>query len=185
MSDTAYKIRRGELQTYFDRTAADKWVALTSNSPVSRIRATVRAGREEMRNTLLSWLPQDLTGARILDAGCGTGMLAIAAAQRGAEVVAVDLSPALISVAVERTPPDLGGGSVQYRSGDMSATSLGGFDFVVAMDSFIHYPLDDIIGLLETYAPRVASSLLFTFAPKTPLLAAMHMTGKLFPRNDR
>ncbi|MCL4160303.1 UNVERIFIED_CONTAM: hypothetical protein GTU68_023064, partial [Idotea baltica] len=138
MSDTAYKTKRGELETYFGRTAADKWVALTSNSPVSRIRATVRAGREEMRNTLLHWLPQDLTGARILDAGCGTGMLAIAAAQRGSDVVAVDLSPALISEAVDRTPPDMKG-SVQYSSGDMSADALGSFDYVVAMDSFIHY----------------------------------------------
>lgn len=184
MSDTAYKTKRGELETYFGRTAADKWVALTSNSPVSRIRATVRAGREEMRNTLLHWLPQDLTGARILDAGCGTGMLAIAAAQRGADVVAVDLSPALISEAVDRTPPDMKG-SVQYSSGDMSADALGSFDYVVAMDSFIHYPLNNMMGLLETYAPRVASSILFTFAPKTPFLAAMHTTGKLFPRNDR
>ena len=45
----------------------------TSYKDFERIRATVRAGRDEMRNTLLSWLPQDLTGARVLDAGCGLG----------------------------------------------------------------------------------------------------------------
>ena len=48
---------RTRLTNYFDRTAFDAWAAMTSDAPVSRIRATVRAGREEMRNTLLSWLP--------------------------------------------------------------------------------------------------------------------------------
>ena len=185
MSDTAYETRRGELETYFDRTAADKWVALTSNSPVSRIRETVRKGREDMRNTLLEWLPGDLSGARLLDAGCGTGMLAVEAARRGADVVAIDLSPALVSVAAERTPDDLGGGSIDYRSGDMTAPELGEFDYVVAMDSFIHYPADTIVGFLETFAPRTRKGLLFTFAPKTPMLTAMHLAGKVFPRNDR
>ncbi len=58
---------------------------------MSRIRATVRAGRDAMRAELLSWLPADLTGRRLLDAGCGTGALAVEAARRGAEVVAVDV----------------------------------------------------------------------------------------------
>ena len=65
----SYCQRRGELKTYFDRTASDAWKQLTSDAPVSRIRATVRAGRNEMRKTLLDWLPGDLYGKRILDAG--------------------------------------------------------------------------------------------------------------------
>jgi magnesium-protoporphyrin O-methyltransferase len=91
MSIATYLERRGELETYFDRTAVDAWARLTSDAPVGRIRATVRAGRDEMRNTLLSWLPQNMNGARLLDAGCGTGALSIEAARRGARVVAVDL----------------------------------------------------------------------------------------------
>jgi hypothetical protein len=49
MSDNGYTQRRSEIETYFDRTAADAWARLTSNAPVSRIRQTVRAGRDEMR----------------------------------------------------------------------------------------------------------------------------------------
>ena len=45
---------RGELETYFDRTAVEAWARLTSDAPVGRIRATVRAGRDDMRSTLLS-----------------------------------------------------------------------------------------------------------------------------------
>src|SRR3954447_16356615 len=73
MPTATYATRRGELLQYFDRTAVDAWKRLTSDAPVNSIRATVRAGREDMRNTLLSWLPDDLRGKRILDAGCGTG----------------------------------------------------------------------------------------------------------------
>ena len=102
MTSVSYETRRDEIETYFDRTAADAWAALTSDAPVSRIRRTVRLGRDAMRETLLSWLPEDLTGSTLIDAGCGTGVLAIESAQRGAEVVAVDLSPTLVNLARER-----------------------------------------------------------------------------------
>jgi hypothetical protein len=60
---TAYAERREALRTYFDRTARRAWIDLTSDAKVSRIRRTVRAGRDEMRSTLLSWLPERLAGA--------------------------------------------------------------------------------------------------------------------------
>jgi len=94
-----YEPRRRQLEEYFDRTAADAWAKLTSDAPVSRVRATVRAGRDRMRATLLSYLPADLTGQRVLDAGCGTGALAVEVASRGAEVVAIDLSSTLVELA--------------------------------------------------------------------------------------
>ena len=97
-----YERRREKIEHYFDRTAADTWAKLTSDEPVSGIRQTVREGRDEMRATLMSWLPENLSGKRILDAGCGTGALSIEAAQRGAEVIAIDLSPNLIRLAKER-----------------------------------------------------------------------------------
>ena len=56
------------VETYFDKTASKTWEQLTSDAPVSKIRQTVRAGRDRMRNKLLNRLPQELTGARILDA---------------------------------------------------------------------------------------------------------------------
>ena len=185
MSNTGYETRRSELATYFDKTAVDKWKAITSNSPVSRILETVRAGRDEMRATLLNWLPADLTGMRILDAGCGPGQLAIEMARRGGEIVAVDLSPNLIQAAIERTPSRLDGGKIDYLAGDMTSEDLGSFDYVVAMDSLIHYPLETVVKILADYSPRVRQGMLFSFAPRTPLLAAMHTAGKLFPRNDR
>jgi magnesium-protoporphyrin O-methyltransferase len=180
----SYAERRGELEHYFDRTAADAWAKLTSDAPVSRVRATVRAGRTDMRNTLLSWLPEDLTGKRILDAGCGTGALAVEAARRGAHVVAVDISPTLVQLADERMPHDIGGG-IEFRVGDMLDPALGRFDHVVAMDSLIHYGAHDILRVLTSLADRTRGSIVFTYAPRTPLLAAMHAVGRFFPRADR
>jgi magnesium-protoporphyrin O-methyltransferase len=181
----AYLLRRGEIETYFDRTAAQAWARLTSTAPVGRIRATVRAGRDRMRSTLLGWLPQDLRGVRILDAGCGTGAFSVEAARRGAEVVAIDLSPTLVDLARERLPRDLGEGSIELRVGDMLDPTLGYFDHVVAMDSLIHYRAEDTLRALASVAQRTRGSIVFTFAPRTPLLAMMHTVGRAFPRSDR
>lgn len=181
----AYENRRSWLENYFDRTAADAWAKLTSDGPVSKIRATVRAGRDRMRRTLLGYLPRDLSGQRVLDAGCGTGALAIEAALRGAEVVAIDLSPTLVDLARERTESEIGPGRVDYRVGDMLDPALGRFDHVVCMDSLIHYRADDMVAMVQRLSDRSERSIAFTFAPRTVLLSVMHVAGKLFPRKDR
>lgn len=185
MSHTSYIERRGQLETYFDRTAADAWARLTSTAPVSRIRATVRAGRDSMRATLLGFLPGNLDGKRILDAGCGTGAFSIAAAERGADVLAIDLSGTLVELARERLSTHPAASRIDFRVGDMSDPRLGEFDYVVAMDSLIHYDVADVVPVLTGLAARTRSSIVFTFAPRTPALAAMHALGRLFPRRDR
>lgn len=185
MASATYIARRQQLETYFDRTAVEAWKRLTSDAPVGSVRATVRAGRDAMRATLLSWLPPDMRGARLLDAGCGTGALAIEAARRGANVTAIDISPTLVELARERTPADLGAGSVAFVAGDMLDPGLGRFDHVVAMDSLIHYDGGDIAQTLALLARRTRGSIVFTIAPRTPALAVMHAVGQLFPRSNR
>lgn len=185
MANFSYLERRSELKTYFDRTAVEAWAKLTTDAPVSGIRATVRAGRDQMRATLLGWLPDDLRGLRVLDAGCGTGALAVEAARRGAHVTAVDLSPTLINLARERTPRDLGDGAIDYSAGDMLDPPGGRFDYVVSMDSLIHYEAPDVVGALSRLAGRTDRAILFTVAPRTPALMLMHTIGSAFPRADR
>jgi magnesium-protoporphyrin O-methyltransferase len=180
-----YVTRRTELETYFDRTAVEAWKRLTSDAPVGRIRATVRAGRDTMRAQLLDWLPQDLRGARLLDAGCGTGALAIEAARRGADVVAVDVSGNLVRIAQERAPSDFGHGRITWGVGDMLDPAFGEFDHVVAMDSLIHYGAEDLVDALSGLAARTRNSVIATFAPRNPALTVMHAVGKFFPRGNR
>lgn len=208
MSQTSYIERRSQIEAYFDRTAADAWARLTSDAPVSGVRATVRAGREQMRRLLVGWVASapeaaalgqavvgqnagdassalPLCGRSLLDAGCGTGLLAVDCARLGAAVTAIDLSPTLVDLARERLPVDLSPGSVSLLSGDMLDPALGEFDHLVAMDSLIHYAPEQAISALLALAPRVRRSMVFTFAPGSLPLRAMIAVGRLFPRSDR
>ncbi|MBK8004552.1 MAG: magnesium protoporphyrin IX methyltransferase [Gemmatimonadetes bacterium] len=180
----SYLTRRAWLEEYFDRTAAQTWARLTSAAPVGRIRASVREGRDRMRALMLGYLPADLAGARVLDAGAGTGMASIELARRGAEVVAVDLSPTLLALADERLPADVRG-RITFKPGDMLDDRLGKFDYVFAMDSLIHYHREDMVTALARLAARTERSVVFTFAPRTAPLALMHAVGSLFPRGNR
>jgi magnesium-protoporphyrin O-methyltransferase len=179
---TGYAATRDRVEHYFDRTATAVWERLTSDAPVSGIRATVRAGRDRMRAAILAELSADLSGARVLDAGCGTGTMAVDLARRGAEVVAVDISPSLIAIARERAPAGL---PIRWEAGDMLDPRLGRFDHIVAMDSLIYYAAPDIARLLHEAAPRLDGRFVFTLAPRTPALMAMWQAGRLFPRADR
>lgn len=176
-----YERTRERVETYFDRTATKTWERLTSDAPVSGIRATVRAGRDQMRTLMLSQIPDDLTGARVLDAGCGTGAMSALLAERGADVVGIDISPALIKIAAERNPNP----RISFQSGDMFDAQLGTFDFALAMDSMIYYSAEDLGHVLSRFSPRLTQKLVFTLPPRTALLMAMWRIGKLFPRKDR
>lgn len=179
-----YGATRDRVEDYFDRTATKTWERLTSDAPVSGIRQTVREGRDRMRGIMLGRLPQDLRGKRILDAGCGAGQMTAELAARGAEVVAIDISPQLVEIARKRLPAHLSD-RVRFTSGDMLSESLGAFDHVMAMDSMIYYEADDLGRALAGLCPRVTSSIIFTVAPRTPFLMAFFGIGKLFPRSDR
>jgi len=180
----SYEATRARVETYFDRTATQVWARLTSDAPVSRIRQTVREGRDTMRAAMLARLPEDLRGARVLDAGCGAGQMTAELAARGAEVLACDISPALVDIARER----LGYSQksrVRFHAGDMLDPALGHFDHVVAMDSLIYYAEADLARALDGLTARSARGVVFTVAPRTALLMAMWRAGRLFPRADR
>lgn len=69
------------------------------------------------RPATLSLLPADLSGMRVLDAGCGPGLYAEALARRGASVHAFDVTPAMVEIARQRTA----GLDVEVRTGNLEA----------------------------------------------------------------
>ena len=178
-----YAQTRDRVEGYFDQTATQTWERLTSDAPVSRVRQTVRAGRDKMRALMLEQLPRDLHGVRVLDAGCGAGQMTAELAARGAEVVAVDISPALLQIAARRLPENLAP-RVRFVAGDMTDASLGPYDFALAMDSLIYYSAADIAAALAKLG-KSAQKVVFTVAPASPLLSLAWNAGKLFPRADR
>ena len=185
MPDTvSYKGTRARVEDYFDRSATKVWERLTSDAPVSRVRETVRRGRDRMRAQMLACLPDDLTGRRVLDAGCGAGQMVQELAARGAQVVAVDISPSLVGIAEKRLAPSLRN-QVTFAAGDMLDEAHGHFDHVIAMDSLIYYTGADIGRAMARLAPRVSGNVVFTVAPRTPFLLAFWGAGKVFPRADR
>ena len=184
-NSATYSERRDTIRTYFDRTALNSWKRFASDAPLGRVREAVRAGRLAMRAELISRLPDDLNGWRVLDAGCGAGHLAVELAKRGADVVGIDLSPDMIGFARDGLPEIEGNGSVTLYAGDMLTHQYGRFDAVVAMDSVIHYSKQDCVAAIETLAANTNHIITFSVAPKTPLLAAMRAASGLFPRADR
>ena len=78
----------------------------------------------------------DLTGVgpgtRLLDIACGSGYAVALAAARGAEVTGVDIAPALLEIARERTPDG------NFIEGEMDALPLADsrFDVVTAVNGF-------------------------------------------------
>ncbi len=72
-------------------------------------------------------------GARILDAGCGTGRVAIRLAQLGYDCVGVDLDKSMLAEA-RRAAPEL-----TWLHADLATVSLepGGFDLVVAAGNVV------------------------------------------------
>ena len=182
--DASYLQKKKSLETYFDKTAFLAWDRLTSELPVSWVRERVRAGRSETLNSLLSLLPNKLDGYRVLDAGCGTGQLTFELANRGANVIGVDISEKLIRLATDRCPKRLAS-KVSFYQGDMLDAQFGSFDFIILMDSLIHYQENDMLKALNQLSIRAERKICFTIVPKTFLLSAKLLLGQIFPKGDK
>jgi 2-polyprenyl-6-hydroxyphenyl methylase / 3-demethylubiquinone-9 3-methyltransferase len=84
-----------------------------------------------------------LEGSRVLDVGCGGGLLAESLARLGARVTAIDLAPGMIEVA--RLHAAGSGLAIDYRVAPAeelaaAAGSAGGYDLVTCMEMLEHVP---------------------------------------------
>ena len=84
------------------------------------------------------------SGTRLLDAGCGAGLLALLARLRGAQVTALDASPGLLAIARQRLP------AADVREGDLEALpfAAASFDAVTAVNS-VFYAQDMVAAMRE------------------------------------
>jgi len=88
------------------------------------------------------------TGDRVLDLGCGTGMLAVLLARQGARVTGIDISPPMMSIAARRIQTE--GLDSQVTLQDLGAVDLdtafpdASFDAVVSTLVFSELSDDEI-----------------------------------------
>ena len=92
----------------------------------------------------LDWIQQQvpLQGLKVLDVGCGGGILADAMARKGAQVLGIDLATKALKVAqlhaLEAETPN-----VQYQeisAEDLALARPGAFDVVTCMEMLEHVP---------------------------------------------
>jgi SAM-dependent methyltransferase len=91
-SGTDHEVERAQTRDAYDRLAP-VWSSTTDDGPFN--------GWLE-RPALRSLVPVPLTGTKVLDAGCGSGAQCEWLVQQGADVVGVDLSPAMVAEARRR-----------------------------------------------------------------------------------
>ncbi|NNJ08940.1 magnesium protoporphyrin IX methyltransferase [Chloroflexales bacterium ZM16-3] len=185
MLDTAQ--HKARLRSYFDGVGFSRWSAIYGDANLSAVRKTIRAGHAVMLSTAEAWagaaFPQ-ADDATALDAGCGTGLFSLALARHGFNVSAVDLAPQM-AVATAANAEAAGLGSkVAARAADLDEIT-GSYDLVSCFDVLIHYPSELFGGMLSHLASLSRGTLLFTYAPYSPILAAMHRVGGYFPHSQR
>ena len=125
-----------------------------------------RRGPESLP-ALLTALEQVESPQRVLDVGTGTGQAARVIAKRfpDAEVVGVDLAPAMVEEARRLLEPELSG-RVRYEAADASALPFeaASFDLVVLLNMIPFFP-----EIARVTAPGGALVLAYSSGPQTPI----------------
>ncbi|WP_181799249.1 class I SAM-dependent methyltransferase [Kitasatospora acidiphila] len=115
------------------------------------------------RDILLDQLPADLTDQRVLDLGCGEGIITRAVAARGAAVLGIDPSPRMIEHA--RSGGGVEPGSVAYSVDDacvLATVADDSMHWVIAGLALNNVPDLDAALLAVRRVLRPAGSLVFT-----------------------
>jgi 2-polyprenyl-6-hydroxyphenyl methylase/3-demethylubiquinone-9 3-methyltransferase len=129
-----------------------------------------------------------LRGARVLDVGCGAGLLSEAMAVAGADVTAIDLAPDLLKIA--RLHQLETGVRVDYRHGAIESLAAAGeapYDVVTCMEMLEHVP--DPASVIHACASllKPGGRLFVSTLNRTPAAFALAIVGaeyiaRLLPR---
>ncbi len=184
MAETNATLHKSQLRAYFDGVGFERWSAIYGQGPLSRIRTTIREGHDQMLAQAEAWLLESQPGGTLLDAGCGTGLFSIMMANNGFDVTGVDIAPRMVQAAQAAAARETLAGSVQFSQGDVESIS-GQYNAVTCFDVLVHYPQDAFVPVVQHLAQASTGPLLFTYAPYSRLIAALHWIGGHFPQGQR
>jgi SAM-dependent methyltransferase len=121
-------------------------------------------------------------GSRVLDVGCGTGVVAVTAARIGCAVTGLDLSPDLLARARENSA--LAGVEVAWHEGDAEALPFedASFDAVVSQYGHIFAPRPDVVTRQMLRVLRPGGTVAFSTWPPEGFIGRMFtIVGRRMP----
>lgn len=182
--DTAQ--HKAQLRQYFDGVGFERWSAIYGQANLSPVRRSIREGHQIMLGLAEQWIaaPAHGTAPIALDVGCGTGLFSLALARRGFRVLAADLAPQMVAATAAAAEVVGLAERVSCHVGDLDELT-GRYDLVACFDVLIHYPPAAFVPMLSRLTGLCEGTLLFTYAPHSPLLATLHRIGGFFPHGQR
>ncbi|TVU12802.1 hypothetical protein EJB05_46462, partial [Eragrostis curvula] len=174
------------VRAYFNSTGFERWRKIygSATEGVNRVHLDIRDGHAQTVAATLAMLrdsPVELSGATVCDAGCGTGSLAIPLASEGDDVLASDISAAMVSeaqLALATQPSGSPFRMPRFEVRDLESLD-GKYDIVVCLDVLIHYPREEAKAMIRHLASE--KRLLISFAPRTLYFDLLKRIGELFP----
>ena len=130
---------RAEEAAHFGKLAAEWWDPKGSSAMLHRLNPVRLAF---IRDAIDAHFLTDtrtirpLAGRRVLDAGCGAGLLCEPLARLGGSVTGVDAAPE--NIAAARAHAEASGLAIDYRHGELASLGLSGFDMVCSLEVIEH-----------------------------------------------
>lgn len=164
----------------FDALAAQWWDARGPMAPLHHINPA--------RLRYIAQRCGGLDGRRVLDIGCGGGILSEALARAGATVTAIDLAGDAIGAA--RQHADAAGLQIDYRcvgAEDLAEESAGTFDIVCCLEMLEHVPDPESIVAACARLLRPGGHAVFSTINRNPKAFLLAIVGaehvlRLIPR---
>ena len=171
---------------YFETSGFSRWTAIYGSGDIPPIWKVIRDGHQRALDHVVTWVGGD-ENVTALDAGCGTGNLAIALAEHGYEVDAFDVSAPMIHFAkyinsgrTRKTPP-------KFLVGDIAAVEgrERTYDLVCCLDVLFHYPFDEASAMLARLASLSDNKIVASFALRTMMNDFWMKVGTKFHSKNR